>query len=302
MTLPDFIPPMLAKSGEIFDSDDHVFEIKWDGTRAVSFVESGGYRMINRQRNVLTERYPEFEFLSGLPEGTVLDGEVTIFDGDGRPQFRLMLKREQGRGERRIAQLVQQYPGTYVVFDLLYDGGESVMNRPLRERRERLQELVEAHPHPQLVFSDGIVGQGTAYFEQAESKELEGVVAKRLSSKYIPGKRSDAWTKVKRRHQLPCAVVGFLPDGEKAVRSLVLGAQVDGELRPVGRVGSGLTAAQRRALRRKFDACLRDAPFIPVRHPEALWVDPGFYCTVSYLEWTADGQLRAPVFEGLIDG
>ncbi len=293
---------MLAKAGEAFDSDDHVFEIKWDGTRAIAYIEDGGYRIWNRQHNSLTKKYPEMSFLADLPEGTVVDGEITVFDGDGRPQFNLMLRREQGHGERNIARLAQQIPGTFVVFDLLYDGGESIMDAPLRERRTRLQEIVEAHPHPRLVFSDGVVGQGLTYFEHAADAELEGIVAKRLSSKYTPGKRSSSWTKVKRRHQIPCAVIGYLEDENKEVRSLAIAAHVDGELRAVGRVGSGMTAAQRAKLAEMFADHVQEKPFVETRHPTAIWVAPGFYCSVSYLEWTSEGQLRAPVFEGLLDG
>ena len=137
-TLPDFVPPMLAKLGKAFDSAEHLFEIKWDGTRALAYGEGGRYRMLNRQRRVLVERYPEFSFLAELEAGCVLDGEVVVME-DGKPSFRGMLQREQGRGERRFRELANALPATYVVFDLVYRRYESLENRPLHERRAELE-------------------------------------------------------------------------------------------------------------------------------------------------------------------
>ena len=167
MTLPDFVPPMLAKIGrEPFSSDEHLFEIKWDGTRALAFVEGGDYRLLNRKQRPAKERYPELGALAGLPDGTVLDGEICVLD-EGKPVFSGMLRREQASGERRVRELARELPATYVVFDLLYRDGEPIVDRPLTERRDALREVLAQCDDPRILFSEGIVGDGLTFFEEA---------------------------------------------------------------------------------------------------------------------------------------
>jgi ATP-dependent DNA ligase len=192
--LPRFVPPMLAKPGVPFDSSEHLFEVKWDGTRVLAFVDSRGCRLVNRHRVDVTERYPELGFLQDLATGTVLDGEVVVLR-QGKPDFGLLLSRNQARASFKIQSLARTLPVTYVVFDLLYDRFESLLALPLVTRRERLEMVVRACANPRLVFSEGIIGQGRAYFEAICQNGLEGVVAKRWDSRYRPGRR--AWIKIK---------------------------------------------------------------------------------------------------------
>ena len=298
-TLPDFVPPMLARLGAAFDSDEHLFEIKWDGTRSLAFVEGGDYRLVSRKRVDQKPRYPELGFFAELPGGLVLDGELVVLR-DGRPDFGLTMGREHARNRMKIEGLARTHPVTYAAFDVLYRDGVSLMDEPLRERRRHLEEVVTACGNPVLLFSEGVVGGGVAYFDKLTELELEGMVAKRLDSPYRPGRRTEDWTKVKRRQHLSCAILGYLPEGDDDLKSLVIAADVDGELRCVGRVGSGLTAAMRRKLVKMLAPRLRDEALVDCG-PEGLWVEPGLYCLVSYLEITEQGGLRAPVFEGLID-
>jgi bifunctional non-homologous end joining protein LigD len=192
--LPRFVPPMLAKPGVPFDSPDHLFEVKWDGTRVLAFVESHGYRLVNRRRADVTERYPELGFLNDLPAGTVLDGEVVVLR-QGKPDFGLLLSRNQARASLKIQSLARTFPATYIVFDLLYHRFESLLVLPLWARRQRLETVVRACTNLRLVFSEGIVGSGRAFFEAVCREGLEGVVAKRLDGRYRPGRR--AWIKIK---------------------------------------------------------------------------------------------------------
>jgi len=194
--LPRFVPPMLAKRGTPFDSPEHLFEIKWDGTRALAFTDTHGYRLVNRHRADVTERYPELGFLNNLPAGIVLDGEVVVLR-QGKPDFSLLLSRNQARASLKIQSLARTIPATYIVFDLLYHRFESLLVLPLWARQQRLETLVRACADSRLVFSEGIVGQGRAYFEAVCRKGLEGVVAKRLDGRYRPGRR--AWIKIKPR-------------------------------------------------------------------------------------------------------
>jgi DNA ligase D-like protein (predicted ligase) len=291
--LPEFVAPMLAKIGEPFSSDDFLFEIKWDGTRGLTFAEGGGYRLLNRKQRPLEERYPEFAFLADLPSGCVLDGEIVVMK-DGKPDFSGMLQREQAQQPRRITQLMHSLPATYVVFDLLYRAGGSICGRPLEERRESLRQIVTALSDPRIVFSDGVVGEGLLFFEQACRQELEGIIAKRRGSRYLPGRRTDAWLKIKRKQRIPCAIVGYVEESGE-LRSLAIAAESEGVLRYAGRVGSGLTDRVRDELLGELRARRTDRPYVETR-AKAVWVEPGLYCTVEFLEWTENRELRAPVF------
>jgi len=193
--LPRFVPPMLAKPGAPFDSSEHLFEIKWDGTRVLAFVDTRGHRLVNRHRADVTDRYPELGFLDELPAGIVLDGEVVVLR-QGKPDFGLLLSRNQTRASFRIQFLARILPVTYVVFDLLYERYESLLAQPLSTRRKRLERLIQGCA-PQLAFSQGVVGSGKAFFAEICRQGLEGMMAKRLDSHYRPGRRTNAWIKIK---------------------------------------------------------------------------------------------------------
>jgi bifunctional non-homologous end joining protein LigD len=296
--LPAFIAPMLAKPGQAFDSDEHLFEIKWDGTRTLCFVEDGCYRLVNRRGVDLTERYPEFSFLRDFPPGTVLDGEMVLFK-DGKPDFALLMSREQARAPLKIRTLARSMPAVYVVFDILTDRGRSVMDRPLRLRRRLLEKRLAQRQGPRLMLSQCVVGPGRAFFDETVKRGLEGIVAKGLASKYDPGRRTGAWIKVKRRLELYCMVIGFLPSGKDDFKSLIVAAEEDGGLRPCGKVGTGFDTALRRRINRWLWTHLRKKPVIPCTE-KGKWVEPGLVCRVSCMERSARGELRAPVFEGLV--
>ena len=197
-SLPAFIKPMLAVRGEPFDDDDFLFEIKWDGIRMLAFIDANGFRLMNRHGIDATARYPEFGFLAGLAPGNVLDGEMVVLRG-GNPDFTLVQSRDKTRLPLKIRTMSQAEPATFMAFDLLYDNHVYLLDRPLVERRERLENLILSCGHPHLVFSAGIQGQGRALFAEVCRQNLEGIVAKRRSSPYRAGKRSDAWIKIKQR-------------------------------------------------------------------------------------------------------
>jgi len=300
--LPEHIEPMLARLGDPFDSPEHLFELKWDGVRAVSYVDEHGLRMHGRRRRDLATRYPELAFLAELPRGTVLDGELVVLREDGRPDFRAILSRESASAAR-VDAARRKHPVVYVVFDLLFEGGASLLGEPLRVRRERLQALVGAAGQRRLMLSDGVVGDGLSLFEAARAQELEGIVAKRLDAPYQPGERGDAWQKIKPVKSIHCLVIGYEPDADRRddFKSLIVATDFDGELVCVGKVGSGIGEAARAELRELLLQRPADAPLIDAG-TSGRWVQPGIYCTVSYLERTASGNLRAPVFKGLVRG
>jgi bifunctional non-homologous end joining protein LigD len=299
LELPSFIAPMLAKPGTPFDSDEYLFEIKWDGTRALAFIDQSGYRLLNRRALDMVARYPEFGFLAELPPGTVLDGEVVVLS-QGKSNFRLLMSREQARSALKIRGLARTLPATYIVFDLLYEGFASVMGEPLPARRAKLQTLVKRAGQPQLVLSEGVIGAGKEFFKQVSEHGLEGVIAKRLQSLYAPGQRSGAWIKIKRGETVCCAIIGFLPKGKDDFRSLVLAAERDGELHYVGQVGTGFDANLRRKLNGLLWPQLRAKPIIRCTI-KGKWIEAGLYCLVHCMERTARGHLRAPSFKELVE-
>ena len=305
---------MLAVAGEPFDSEEHFYEIKWDGIRALALVERGGWRLLSRNEQLLADRYPELAELAALPSGVALDGEIVALR-DGRPDFGLVLRRVRTKapgGEaprpgnpaaRRFDS--QEIPATYVVFDILYRDHESLMALPLAERRKHLEELLAPAVSARLALSDGVRGAGTTLYREVCERGLEGVVAKRLASAYTPGRRSGAWVKVKRRLRAACAIIGFLEKEGRDFQSLLvatnqLPGEVPGTLRYVGRVGGGFTEAVRARLNDLMWPRIAPSPIV-VCPERARWIEAGLYCAVSFAELTEAGLLRAPVFEELVE-
>lgn len=299
--LPKFIVPMACQPGKPFDSEDYYFEIKWDGTRALAFIDDGAYRLMNRREADITHRFPEFAFLSDWPGGTVLDGEMIVLT-EGKPDFAKLQARDHLQTEFKIRTSARSMPATFMVFDLLYSEFENIMNRPWSERRQRLEEIIAAHPTQRVALSQGVHAQGIQFYEAAIAQNLEGVVGKRMTSPYQPGKRIEDWIKVKKRLSMHCVVIGYLLSEkvENELRSLILASDVDGKLTYVGKVGSGLSQRQRSHLLERLIENERRQPVIDCDE-KGRWVDPTIYCIVSYTEVTGGGHLRDPVFEQLVE-
>jgi len=311
--MPTTIHPMLAESvDQPFDGDDWLFEIKWDGYRAVAFIEKGKVRLVSRNQNDLTPRYPELKDLPQLvrAQTAILDGEVVALDENGRASFSLMQQRTGFRpGGRRAAEKAD-VPVLYYAFDLLYLDGYDWRRVALEERKRKLESLLIAGDS--LRYSDHYAKQGKALFELARQKGLEGILAKRRDSFYQE-RRSNEWQKIKITHRLECVVGGYTePEGTRAhFGSLVLGLYDDKKrLIHVGQVGSGFDQnllEEIWKLLRKLET--KKNPFF--RDVEALrktvWVKPELVAEVEFAEWThgtsadTSPKLRAPVFMGLRD-
>ena len=195
MTLPPSIAPMLAQPGTPFDSAEHLFEVKWDGMRALAYIDAGGYRIVSRHGNHITDRFPELGSLANLPPGTVLDGELVVLRA-GRPDFSLLQTRAPLCCQHKIRTLARTTPATYVVFDQLFERYRSLMDEPLSTRREVMLNTID-RAGQQVIASDGVVGPGRSFYDHVVGQQLEGVVAKRLASRYLPGRRTGAWIKIK---------------------------------------------------------------------------------------------------------
>jgi bifunctional non-homologous end joining protein LigD len=210
------------------------------------------------------------------------------------------MTRESARTDLKIRSLTKTTPVTYIAFDLLYENYEPLLKLPLIERRERLKRLVQQVGSPRLIFSDGVVGQGRAYFQEACRQGLEGMMAKRLDSCYLPGMRTDAWQKIKKQEELICAIIGFIPTGPDDFRSLILAAQEGDQFRFAGKVGTGFDQAMRDKLNGLLWSRLRSRPYVPCKL-KGKWIEPGLFCRVQFMERTSGGELRAPAFKGLLE-
>lgn len=292
------ISPMLAVQGEPFDSDEHLFEVKWNGVRALAAVEPGGWRVWGRESADYATRYPELELLRGLPAGVLLDGELVVLRG-GRADFDELMRRHQLVSPRKIQEACRLRPATYMAFDLLYAGGRSLLGRPLAERRRHLEDLLAGQDDPRLVFSQGVVGAGQAFFRQAVEQGHEGAMAKHLSSRYLPGQRGLAWRKIKPFHSIPCVVLGYAPS-RQGFHSLLVGAIWRQQLQYVAELTSGFTQQARRQLAPRLRELTRSRPAVacPKR---AAWVEPHIYCEVRFLERTQSGRLRGASFRALLE-
>lgn len=293
------IKPMLAESmREPFDSPDHVFEVKWDGTRAIAFVRGGTHRFQNRRFNDITARYPELHV--GTRKDAILDGEVVIL-ADGIPSFEKLQEREHTSDRIRIDYLAKRIPATYVVFDVLYVEKEDVTSRPLERRKGLLRDLVIEGGN--LAISETIDARGVDFFRAVVDRGLEGIIAKRKGSRYHMGRRTRDWIKIKKSINLDCVVCGITQGGGERASTfgaLVLGAYRGEELTYVGRVGTGFDEATRREIHERLrpfatDACpFREVP--EMEDPVVFWARPGLVCEVRFLEWSKEGHMRAPAF------
>ena len=309
--MPHSIRPMLATLiDEPFDNDDWLYEIKWDGYRAIAFLDGKSVRLVSRNQNDLTAAYPELQEIAKSVKArtAVLDGEIVALDEQGRSSFGLMQQRTGvGEGGRRIRRTRDDIPIAYYVFDLLYLDGFDMLQARLEQRKRLLREIVS--DNELLRYSEHYAGQGRALFEAAAQRGLEGIIAKHGTSCYEQ-RRSREWLKIKIVRRQECVIGGYTePRGSREnFGSLVLGLYDDeGRLVPVGQAGSGFTEQTH------ADMWKRLQPLETTRNPfvgkvesdrRVHYVKPELVAEIKFTEWTHEGQsggvkMRAPVFEGL---
>jgi bifunctional non-homologous end joining protein LigD len=310
--MPSVIHPMLATSiDEPFDGPDWVFEIKWDGYRAIAFIEDGKVRLVSRNQNELTPRYPELKDLAKFIKAktAILDGEVVALDEQGRASFDLMQQRTGFRpGGRGVTDA--DVPILYYAFDLLYLDGYDLRKIPLEKRKKKLATLIIAGDA--LRYSDHYENQGKALFEIAREKGLEGILAKKRDGIYQE-RRSTEWLKIKIRHRIECVIGGYTePEGSRAhFGSIVLGLyDKQGRFIHVGQAGSGFNQKSLDEIWKMLQKReTKQNPFYGEVETlrKVFWIKPELVAEIEYAEWTegASGgsgpKLRAPVFLGLRD-
>ena len=294
--MPYKIRPMMAFTAkEPFDREGWIFEVKWDGYRAIAEVEKGNVNLYSRNLKSFNKKFESVvQSLSNIGKDVVLDGEIVIIDEKGKSNFQAL----QDYGRSRSGRLV------YYVFDLLYFNGQDLRKKPLIERKFMLQEVISKIPL--VKYSGHIETEGKEFFSAASEAGVEGIVAKDMQSHYMEGRRSRSWLKIKKENTAEAIIVGYtLPQsGRKYFSSLIMGAYDEkNELIYIGNVGTGFDDRKLKDLIKIFSKIKQDSsPFkIAPKLRDSVWLEPILVCSVKYAEWTNEGVLRQPVFLGLRD-
>jgi bifunctional non-homologous end joining protein LigD len=292
--LTHYIKPMLANIYEKpFDDLDWIFEVKWDGYRAIAEINKEEIKLYSRNGLSFLRLYPAVaEELKKIKEDVILDGEIVVLNKDNKPDF----------------QKLQQYDNNpsltilYYVFDCLHYNGKSLINLPLLERKKIAEKVLVKSKI--LKFSDHVLQSGVEFFSKVIQMDLEGMIAKRASSLYYPGKRTKDWLKIKNHNTQEAVIAGYTaPRGAREhFGALILGIYMDKKLKYIGHTGTGFTSATLKEVYETLKPLKRNSsPFdkkITVNSP-VTWVEPLIVCAIKFTEITEEGILRHPVFLGL---
>jgi bifunctional non-homologous end joining protein LigD len=293
--------PMLAQSAEApFNSKDWIFEIKWDGIRAISYINAK-LSLKSRNDKELEHNFPELDELKNLTANAVLDGEIVVMK-NGKADFQALLERNRITSARDIEYVAERNPVTYIVFDILEKDGKPLINLPLIDRKEILKEQVKEGKH--VVLSLYVEEEGKVYYDAAIKMGVEGVMAKKKDSPYQPGLRSGNWLKIKRLLSCDCVIFGYTEgQGRRAdtFGALILGLYDRGNPVYVGKVGTGFSQKDAELLTKMFlEMRASEKTLEVVDVPERItWLKPELVCEVDYQVVTKDGKLRMPRFRTL---
>lgn len=295
LKLDQLVKPMLAtKASEVFEKSGWIYELKWDGYRALANINNGKVDLYSRNGISFNQKFePLFQHLKQIPHDVILDGEIVSLDAQGRPVFQnLQNYQRDGRGELR-----------YYVFDILFLNGHNIMHLPLLERKTLIPSVVE--DIPQVLYCDHVESMATAFYEQAVAAGMEGIIAKKADSEYVPGFRTANWLKIKAYESQEALICGYTESGDagRPFGSLVLGMLREGVLEYIGNCGTGFDQSTREDLYRRFQALKsEESPFkerINLKGREVTWLTPELICEVRFTEWTQSQTLRHPSFKGL---
>lgn len=292
---------MLAQTAEApLTAKDWIFEIKWDGIRAISYVDDE-LSIRSRYDKELRYNFPELKELTTLSPRSVLDGEIVVLQ-KGKPDFERLLERSRGTSTQSVEFMTKKFPALYVVFDVLEKDAKPLLDSPLIERKEILKKHVKDGKN--VILSEYIEEQGEAYYEAALKKGLEGVMAKKKNSPYEPGVRSRNWLKIKKLATCDCVIFGYTKGGgrrEATFGALILGLYSEGKAVFVGKVGTGFSDKALDVLMQIFQQLqTSEGALGDVNVPEEItWLKPELVCEVVYQSVTKDVKLRMPRFHGL---
>jgi bifunctional non-homologous end joining protein LigD len=302
--LHNFIEPMLSESADKPPAgNDYIYEVKWDGIRAMISVEAGQVRIYNRNQRDITAQFPElqggekaFRANCGL-----FDAEIVSLDKTGKPEFKKVINRLMASGETNIAKLSKSNPVYCYVFDCLYLDGRAIINEPMLKRREWLKDAVRVGEAPYRVSE--FVEDGQSLFEAAREHQLEGIMAKKANGKYLPGRRSDLWVKVKVRNSRECFIIGYTKgkgDRGQTFGALHIAEKEGDELHYRGKVGTGFDDATIKEILKEIKQVkeLKKIDVVGKLIDEKIstWIEHVLIAEVSYSRLTPDKMFREPVF------
>lgn len=289
--MPHGVMPMLAAAAAgPFNHPDWIYEVKWDGYRAIAEISGDGVSLSSRNGTSFNRKFaPIVDALRKIGADAVLDGEIVVVDGQGRPDFQ-RLQHYQASGAGHLL---------YYLFDMLHFEGHDLTGLPLIRRKELLKSMLPSSAR--LRFSDHVVGEGVLFYRVSQQRGLEGIIAKHTQSAYEPGARTREWLKVKARRTQEGVIAGFTAPGggRRHFGSLVLGVYEGGSLVPIGSVGSGFTEKDLQSIHSQLEPLARaESPFPvpPGTNAPVAWVRPELVCEVELAGWTEDGSMRQPVF------
>ena len=293
-----FYKPMLASVGDHpFDNDDWLFEIKWDGYRAVAEWKKGKLKLYSRNGLSFINKYPIVaQALTALKHDVVLDGEIVVMDDKGHPSFQKLQDYEKN----------PRYPIAYYVFDLLFLHGKDLRDMPLTDRKDLLKKLLAPVKGNIIRYCDHVEGQGKKFFKQMVKMDFEGMIAKKKDSTYHSGIRTNEWLKIKHHNITEAVIAGFTEPGgsRKYFGALILGAYNKNGLHYLGHTGTGFTHESLKELWTQMQPLImHQSPFnenVKVNSP-VTWIKPSLVCQIKFTEQTNEGMLRHPVFLGLRD-
>lgn len=289
------IKPMLCRVAEKpFNGDSWLFEIKWDGYRAIAEVYHDQVHLYSRNLKSFQAQFPDIvKALQELDTDAIFDGEIVVFNENGDCDFQSLQNYQRGEeGDLR-----------YYVFDLLYYKGRDLRQTPLIERKQLLRKLIPKDVEAIVQYSSHVIGQGIKCFALAQERKLEGIIAKKCQSDYI-SRRSSSWLKFKICARQEAVICGFTAPkgGRKHFGALILGLYDEGRLRHIGHVGTGFDDKSLSLIFQKLRPLIKgQCPFAmaPATNTKPTWVQPKLLCEASFTEWTKEGQMRHPVFRGL---
>ncbi|WP_240966203.1 non-homologous end-joining DNA ligase [Pseudoflavitalea sp. G-6-1-2] len=291
-----YIKPMLATLvDEPFDGPDWLFEIKWDGYRAVAEWQDKKLKLYSRNGLSFMQKYPlVVSAIMQLKHNCILDGEIVVTDEKGRSRFQLLQEYDQH----------PELPIRYYIFDLLSLNGEDIRHLPLINRKELLQNLLSKYKGDILQYSDHVEAKGKQFFKHAVKLDMEGIIAKKADSEYEAGTRTRNWLKIKNHNSEEAIIAGYTsPRGSrKYFGALILGNYKRNKLQYIGHTGTGFTFSTLKEMYNQMQQLKQaESPFeekIKVNAP-VTWLRPKLVCEVKFTEKTREGILRHPVFLGL---
>ena len=289
---------MLATlADKAFDNKEFIFEVKWDGYRAIAEWDNQQLKFYSRNGLSFTDKFPSIvRALQKIKHNVVLDGEIVLLNSEGQPDFQ-ELQHYDNHQEQNLV---------YYVFDLLFLDQKSVQHLPLIQRKELLKDLLLVTNNPVLKYSDHVIGEGKEIYKAAVAKNLEGIMAKKADSLYSIGIRSREWLKIKNQQSREAIIVGYTQprNSRKYFGALIMAQYVNGALQYMGHTGTGFNEQTLKDLWEKMQPLvIKQSPFIKkvkVNMP-VTWIKPKLVSQISYTETTKDGLLRHPVFQGLRD-